>query len=73
MTLATTQETKEPGTAQSANAIYDPFSGAITLDIKTPRNELFTFDVVEPLELLQTLSDAVRQRADDLACIGEPP
>ena len=73
MTLAAIQETKEAETAQSANAIYDPFSGVITLDIKTSRNELFTFDVVEPLDLLQTLSDAVSQRADDLSCISKLP
>ena len=70
-TLATAPAAREPETAKSTDAFYDPFTGVITLNIKTSRDELFTFDVPDPLGLLQTLHDAVQQRADDLACIPE--
>jgi len=72
MTLAPTLTTKEPETARSANAMYDPFTGAITLDITTANGELLTFKVVEPQLLLETLSNALSEQAKDLGCIAEP-
>lgn len=58
-------------TARSVSAMYDPITGAVTLDITRANGEPDTIELPDPQGFLETLSNALSERAKDACCIAE--